>query len=172
MTIRAPYATPTHRGVTSPGARIPSKGILRARAMAYFVLMFVLLALLPFAVVVSVVALGYVTLAVPPDVILGVGTLQALLEGMTVSAKPNPSYGPTVMLASLVALGYLAIFLTSSAVTVSVGTSSGPLVLRVLYTPVILILMVAPALRFLSGLVTTLEDHWHPGERLPSDYPA
>ncbi len=172
MTARVPYPIPSQRGVTYPGARIPSKAILRARGMAYFVFMFVMLALLPFAVVVSVVSLGYVTLGVSPNVILGVGTLQALLEGMTVSTKPRPSYGPVVMLASLVAIGYLAIFLTSSAVTVTVGTSYGPLVLQVFYTPVILILMAVPALRFLSGLVTTLEDRWHPGERLPFDYPA
>ncbi len=172
MTARVPYAIPSPRGVTYPGARIPSKAILRARGLAYFVFMFVMLALLPFALVVSVVALGYVTLAVSPNVILGVGTLQAWLEGMTVRMKPRPSYGPTVMLASLMAIGYLAIFLTSSAVTVTVGTSSGPVALQVFYTPVILILMIVPALRFLSGLVTTLEDRWHPGERLPFDYPA
>jgi hypothetical protein len=172
MTSRAAYATPVRRWVTYPGARIPSQGVLRARGMAYFVLMFVLLALLPFAVVESVVALGYVTLAVSPDVILGVGALQALLEGMTVSTRPTPSYGPVLMVASLVALGYLAIFLTSSAVTVSVDTSSGPLGIQVFYSPLVLLLMVAPGLRLLSGVATTFEDHWHPGERLPFDYPA
>lgn len=168
MTSRAPLRAWGNPSLPS----LPNPRMLRARATAYFVLMFILLALLPFSIVESLVALGVAKLAIPADAILGVGTLQAVLEAYTVLSKPTRRYGLSIILAALCSLGYLGVFLTSSALTVDIPTSAGPLTAQVIYTPVILLFMIGPAFRLMGGVLVWMEDRLHPGERLRLEFPS
>ncbi|MHB1434892.1 MAG: hypothetical protein ACYCPN_01080 [Thermoplasmata archaeon] len=96
------------------------------------------------------------------------GIAIGLLEGAATALKPTRLYGPLSILSALVGIGYLYVIFQNS--TIHVVVSSGGLSIG--FGLLILLLILITGLSMTAGIVTTVEDLAHQGERLPFDYPA
>ncbi len=98
------------------------------------------------------------------------GTLLALLYGAKVVSRPTRLFGPLIVAASGAALLYLVSILPLADVTLARAGAS-PLILTIGYGPFLLLAMVVPSLKILSGLLVTLEDVRYPGSRISREFP-
>lgn len=104
----------------------------------------------------------------PVGPILVLGVIWAALGAIGHVAQPTRAYGQLVMAEAGVLLGYLSVLIAYPGVSIHIQPGS-----VVVFSAALLWALMTPVagLRFLSGLVTTIEDYRRPGERLPFDFP-
>jgi hypothetical protein len=112
---------------------------------------------------------GYgVVSGIPSATLFGFGILLAALSTAAYVARPSGAYGPLATLSSVAKVVYL-VYLSGFA-WVAIAVSNVGVQLQ--FGNLLLLLAVVPAFGVVAGIVTTVEDARHPGERLPFDYPA
>jgi len=165
-TASATVAPPTQE---VPGYRIPSLAYRILVAAARLILSFIVFVGIPVAVLAYVHSRG---IAIPIS-IAAVTTWGAVLLGLSAARyvlKPTVAYGPLSILVSGVFFAYLYYLILLSPYRFvfpggSVSVAAG-------YSMFLELLMIVPIVEMAAGVLTTVEDVWHPRERLPFDYPA
>lgn len=102
------------------------------------------------------------------QIVIGYGLVVSMLYGLRSALRPSRAFGPLTILASLLGVAYLLYL--STVATFAVGVSET--VVGVSVGTFVRLLALVPLFGVLSGIVTTVEDVRHPGERLAVDYPA
>ena len=149
--------------------RIPSLAYRILIAGFRVVLSFVFLVALPVAVLAYVHARG-VAIPVSLAAVTTWGLVLLVLSAARYVLKPTGAFGPLSIALSGVFLAYLyyLVLLSPYRFVLPGGGAS----LAAGYSMFLEILMIVPAMGILAGILTTVEDVAHPGERLPFDYPA
>ena len=96
------------------------------------------------------------------------GVLLSFLAAARYVVRPTRAFGPVAFLAGIAASAYLLAIVPYATLSLTIG---GSLNLTLDYGPALLLLAIVPAFAAAAGLVTTIEDGLHPGERLMFDYP-
>lgn len=151
------------------GYRIPSLGYRILAGGLRLVPLLVLLVGLPDAILAYLTSWG-VALPVSEITVTVAGVVIAVLSTATYIARPTGAYGPLGMATSGVVAVYLLVLWEGASYHLTIPNSS--VVLTIGYADLILLFLIAPAIGIVVGLVTTVEDLRHPGERLPFDFPA
>ena len=151
------------------GYRIPSLGYRILGGALRLVPAVILLVGIPAGILAFASAHG-ISLPVSIAAVSVFGFLLAILAAVRYIVKPTNLFGPVSMAASAVAIAYLVLLYFASPYRLAIpGTQA---TLGIGFTSLVLLLLVVPAIGLGAGLVTTIEDLQHPGERLPFDYPA
>jgi len=150
------------------GYRIPSLGYRILAGGLRLLPLLVLLVGLPDAALAFLQSHGiHLPLSILTVTVAGIAI--AVLSTARYVFKPTVAYGPLSVATSAVTIAYLlTIFVTSTyvfnvpqhAIAIGIGVMG-----------LIGLLLIAPALSLVAGLVTTIEDVRTPRERLPFDYP-
>ena len=148
--------------------RIPSPARRAAVAILWLVPALLLYVALPYFGLAKLSQFG-VSTGYSINFIVLAGTGLAILGAAASYARPTRWYGPLSMAASAATIGYLLVLARASTAVISVG-HGGTLTLS--YAGMITAFAAVPAIRLVSGLVTTIEDLFRPTERLPYDFPA
>jgi len=165
-------ATATVRAPPAPPAlpyRIPSLAYRILIAGFRVILSFVFFVALPVAVLAYVHSRG-VAIPISIEAVTTWGLVLLVLSAARYVLKPTVAFGPLSVALSGVFLAYLyyLVLLSPYRFVIPGGSAS----LAAGYSMFLEILMIVPALGILAGILTTVEDVAHPGERLPFDYPA
>ncbi len=147
---------------------IPSAPRRAVRAALYLVPSLVLYVLVP---VLGLSELGRYGIATQYSLGLVVlaGVALAVLGAAASYARPTAAYGPLGIAGSVGAILYLLYLAGRSTVTLHFAGTAG---ISLGYGSLLTALAIVPAIRIGSGLLTTIEDVYRPGERLPFDFPA
>ena len=161
VTAPAPFPTLPYR--------VPSLAYRILIAGFRVILSFVFFIALPVAVLAYVHSRG---LAIPISIaaVTTWGLLLLILSAARYILKPTVAFGPLCIAVSGVFLAYLyyLVLLSPYRFVLPGGSAS----LAAGYSMFLEILMIVPAVEIIAGILTTIEDVAHPGERLPFDYPA
>jgi hypothetical protein len=151
------------------GYHIPSLAYRILVAALRLILSFVVFVAIPVAVLAYVHSRG---LAIPVSIaaVTTWGILLLVLTAARYVLKPTAAYGPLSITVSAVFFAYLyyLVLLSPYRFVLPGGSAS----LAAGYSEFLEILMIVPAVEIVAGILTTVEDAVHPGERLPFDYPA
>ena len=151
------------------GARIPSLGYRILIAALRLILSFVVFVALPVAVLAYVHSRG---LAIPVSIaaVTTWGLILLVLTAARYILKPTVAYGPLSIAVAAVFFAYLyyLVLLSPYRFVLPGGSAS----IAAGYSEFLELLMIVPAVEIIAGILTTIEDAVHPGERLPFDYPA
>jgi hypothetical protein len=159
-------APPTQEAL---GYQIPPLAVRILLAATRLILSFIFFVAIPVALLAYVHSRG---IAIPISVaaVTTWGAVLLVLAAARYVFKPTVAFGPLTIIENAVFFAYLYYLVTLSPYrfvfpggTVSVAAG---------YSMFLEILMIVPVVYILSGILTTLEDLWSPGERLPFDYPA
>jgi hypothetical protein len=96
------------------------------------------------------------------------GAILAILGTARYIAKPTRAFGPLSIAASGAGILYLLSFAPYASATISVGSGG---TVEIVYGMLLAIAAIVPVFGLAAGVVVTVEDAQHPGERLPFDYP-
>lgn len=164
------YLPPTTSAPT-PGAEVRSAKIPSlARRLTFGGLR-----MLPLVVVyVALPLLGFQALemhglveGLPIAQVVLLGLALAFLSTAAYVARPTRAFGPFSTASSAGKVLYLVYFAGFAWASVSVASAS----VRLDFGNLLLLLAVVPAFGIAAGILTTVQDARHPGERLPFDYP-
>jgi hypothetical protein len=125
------------------------------------------LVVIPYKIVTTLQGYGLI-LGLSLWVIVAFGVVLTALTAAAYIAQPTKAYGPLFIAKSGVALAYL--FVLAGAASFSLSVKGGTSV-SMEWSALIWLVMIIPAIKIIAGLVITLEDVRHPGERLPYDFP-
>jgi len=159
--------------VTPPASALP----YRIPSLAYRILIagFRVVLAFVFFVAIPVAVLAYVHsrgVAIPISIaaVTTWGLLLLILSAARYVLKPTAAFGPLSIAVSGVFFAYLyyLVLLSPYRFVLPGGSAS----LAASYSMFLEILMIVPAVEILAGILTTVEDVAHPGERLPFDYPV
>jgi hypothetical protein len=151
----------------SPAARIPSPARRIVAGASTAIAVALVSGYLPYYLLTTLKpsSVGFGVAATFPLIL---GIVIGLLEGLATALRPTRAYGPIAIASSLAGIGYLYVIFQNS--TIHVAVNSGGLAIG--FGLFILLLILVTGVSMVSGVVTTIEDFIHPGERLPFDYPA
>lgn len=149
----APHAA-VHPGVPAISTLRLVGGILLAMGT------FVLLGLVPYFVEVYVGRFG-VSPPIAPPLLLSVGGLLALLTGASFVLKPTSAWGPSCVILSVAGIAYLLYLVQSPVYSITFSHVA----ITITYSTLLWLLLLVPVLGLAAGLVATIEDWRHPGER-------
>jgi hypothetical protein len=132
----------------------------------------VVLVIVPYIFIKTLSGFG-LNLGLPLVDLIAFGIILAALSSAAYIAKPTRAYGPLFATKSGVTLVYLFIFagLATAGLSFNSNGGSGGGSVNFGWAALIWIVMIIPAIKLVAGLVTTVEDIMHPGERLPYDFP-
>ena len=149
--------------------RVPSLAYRILIAGFRVILSFVFFVALPVAVLAYVHSRG-VAIPISIAAVTTWGLLLLILSAARYVLKPTAAFGPLSIALSGVFLAYLyyLVLLSPYRFVLPGGSAS----LAAGYSLFLEILMIVPAVEIVAGVLTTIEDVAHPGERLPFDYPA
>jgi hypothetical protein len=156
-----PVPRPATSSVPSLGYRILAGG-------TRLIPLLVALVLLPVAVLTFLRSHG-VTLPVSIVTVEVAGVVISVLSTLRYILRPTSAYGPLSVATSSVTVGYLLVLWVQSTYRFALPNSS--VAIAVDYSRLVELALIVPLLALAAGLVTTVEDLRHPGERLPFDYP-
>ena len=167
--MSAPAPAPTAPTPEELGYRIPSLAYRILVAALRLILSFVVFVALPVAVLAYVHSRG-VAIPISIAAVTTWGVLLLVLTAARYILKPTVAYGPLSIAVSGVFFAYLyyLVLLSPYRFVIPGGSAS----VAAGYSEFLEILMIVPAVEILAGILTTVEDAVHPGERLPFDYPA
>jgi len=167
--MSAPAPAPTAPTPEALGYRIPSLAYRILVAALRLILSFVVFVALPVAVLAYVHSRG-VAIPISIAAVTTWGVLLLVLTAARYILKPTVAYGPLSIAVSGVFFAYLyyLVLLSPYRFVIPGGSAS----VAAGYSEFLEILMIVPAVEILAGILTTVEDAVHPGERLPFDYPA
>jgi len=148
--------------------RVPSVGRRIAVAVLRLVPLLFVFVVVPYLLLRRLDAIGVGT-ALSWPVLAIAGTVLAVLSTARYLARPTRAYGPLSVLQSAVGLLYLLYLASAATARVAFG---GGVTFTIGYAEIFWILTVVPVVGIGAGLVTTVEDFRHPGERLPWEFPA
>jgi hypothetical protein len=167
--VSAPANVSAGRTPLALGARIPSLGYRILVAALRLILSFVVFVALPVAVLAYVHSRG---LAIPVSIaaVTTWGLILLVLTAARYILKPTVAYGPLSIAVAAVFFAYLyyLVLLSPYRFVLPGGSAS----IAAGYSEFLELLMIVPAVEIIAGILTTIEDAVHPGERLPFDYPA
>lgn len=147
---------------------IPSAGSRAFWAGLYLVPSVLIYAVLPYYGLSELSRFG-ITTGYSLGVIAFAGIALAVIGAARSFGRPTRAYGPLSMLLSAATIVYLLYLARLATISLSFGSSAG---FTLSYAGMLDALALVPAIRLVSGLVTTIEDFARPGQRLPFDYPA
>ncbi len=104
----------------------------------------------------------------PLSQVLFFGVGLAILSTAAYVARPTRAFGPLSTASSLAKVAYLLYFAGFAWAAVSVSTAT----VRLDFGTLLELLALVPAFGVAAGVLTTVQDVRHPGERLRFDYPA
>ena len=167
--MSAPAPAPTTPTPEALGYRIPSLAYRILVAALRLILSFVVFVAIPVAVLAYVHSRG-VAIPISIAAVTTWGVLLLVLTAARYILKPTVAYGPLSIAVSGVFFAYLyyLVLLSPYRFVIPGGSAS----VAAGYSEFLEILMIVPAVEILAGILTTVEDAVHPGERLPFDYPA
>lgn len=167
--MSAPVNVSGPRTAEVSGYQIPSLGYRILVAGFRLIMSFVAFIAIPVAVLAYVQSRG-VAIPVSTAAVTSWGLALMVLSAARYILKPTVAYGPLSIAVAGVLFAYLyyLVILSPYRFVVPGGSAS----IAAGYSMFLEILMVVPAVDFFAGILTTIEDATHPGERLPFDYPA
>jgi hypothetical protein len=155
----APPAIPyTPPGVT--GWRIAGATILT-------IVYFVLIGYVPFYLEQYASRYG-ISAPIAPAFLLGAGAVVAILSGLSVATKPTRAWGPVRVMSAGFDVIYILYLLQNPIYATSVRGFS----ISLTYTPILELFLIPPLIGLIAGVVTTLVDIRHPGERVQRQFPT
>lgn len=165
----APANVAAPRASEASGYHIPSLGYRIFVAGFRLILWFVAFIALPVAVLAYVHSRG-VAIPVSTVAVTTWGLALTVLSTARYVLKPTVAYGPLSIAVAGVLFAYLyyLILLSPYQFVLPGGSAS----IAAGYSMFLEILLIVPAVDLVAGVLTTIEDATHPGERLPFDYPA
>lgn len=159
-------ARPTSEGA---GYRVPSLGYRILVAAFRLILSFIVFVALPVSVLAYVQSRG-VSIPVPISAVTTWGVVLLALSAARYILKPTAAYGPLSIAFAAVVFAYLYYLITLSPYRFVIPGGSASLAAG--YSMFLEVLLIVPVLEMIAGVLTTVEDAAHPGERLPFDFPA
>ncbi len=151
------------------GYAVPSLGWRILAAALLIIPLVILLIGIPVAILTYLSAHG-----IPPPISISViefaGAAIVALVAVRHILRPTAALGPLAIATSTATIVYLYLFLVDATRRIPIPGSGVSLSLG--YGPLVLLLMIGPALAIGAGLLTLIEDVGSPKERLPFDYPA
>jgi hypothetical protein len=151
----------------APAARIPSL----ARRLTIGSIRLVLLLLLYVGVPViglSILAAHGLASSFPIPTVTVFGAVLSILSTARYVGRPTLAYGPLCIVTSAGGILYFLYFSGLASVSLHLSNVS----IELVFGALLALLALVPAFGLAAGVVTTVEDARHPGERLPFDYPA
>lgn len=148
-------------------ASVPSLARRGAVAGVLFLALLLVWVVVPAELLARVATFG-VQSSLDLSTLVVVGTLVATLGALRSFARPTRAFGPVAMLASAVSIGYLVFLSGGAHLSINIGSGGQA---TVDYGRLLLLLAAVPAFGFAAGIVATVEDLWHPDERVRATYP-
>jgi hypothetical protein len=158
---------PVRSAPVAPAARIPSL----ARRLTIGAIRLVLLLLLYVGVPViglSILASHGLASGFPLPTVTAFGAALSILSTARYIGRPTRAYGPLCIVTSAGGILYFLYFSGLASVSLHLSNVS----IELVFGALLALLALVPAFGLAAGVVTTVEDARHPGERLPFDYPA
>jgi hypothetical protein len=153
----------------APGYRVPSLGYRILVAALRLIPAFFLLIALPVAALDFASSRG-VSLPISTAAV-AIGGLALLALGTArYIAKPTRAFGPLSIAYSLAGVVYLLYAISRSPYRLVIPGGSATVVAG--YSTFLELMLIAPVLGIVAGILTTIEDARSPTERLVFDYPA
>jgi hypothetical protein len=154
-------------GIAAPVAHVPSLARRLTFGALRLVPLLIVYVVLPNVSLQALQSQGLVSgLPLAQVTVFGAGL--AVLSTAAYVVRPTRAYGPLSVVSSLGKVLYLVYFATFAWVALSLSTVG----IQLDFGNLLLLLAVLPVFGIVSGVLITIEDARHPGERLPFDYPV
>ncbi len=179
MSARVVYSRPppaaSSPSLESPPAPTTETATHRVRLTAWRIaggvvltaLAFLAIGYAPYAVETYAAAQFGVPPPINPGFLLGAGAFVAILAGASFAAKPTRAWGPVRIVSAAVSLAYLGFLLQSPVYSLSLHAFS----FSVAYGRILELFLIPPIIGLGAGIVTTIGDFRHPGERTRIMFP-
>lgn len=141
------------------GARI-------AGAVSLTILYFGLVGLLPYYLEQYAARYG-LSAPIDPVFLLAAGAIVAILAGLSIATKPTRAWGPVRVMSAGFDIIYIFYLLQNPVYSTTIHGFS----ITLTYTRILELFIIPPLIGLIAGVVTTIGDIRHPGERIHWQFP-